>query len=103
MPYPRKISDDQRALLRQVALTRRYIAEIYRTLPSNKRLAREMGISRGGIEKILAQELAAHDAEQASKVMLNSVSRGTIHGENAPSWPPGLMEFTPNESANESS
>lgn len=63
MPYPRKVTADQRAMLRQVALTRRQCAEVYKTLPSNKQLAAELGVSRGCVEQILVQELATHDAQ----------------------------------------
>lgn len=68
MPYPRKVSAEQRALLRQVALTRRHVADVLKTLPTNDRLAREIGVSRGAIEQILAQELAAHDEERQNEV-----------------------------------
>lgn len=102
MPFPRKISDEQRALLREIALTRRYIADIYRTLPSNKRLAREMAVSRGAIEQILVQELAAYDEQQAGKLRLDSVSRETNHGENAAIWPPASTDNTQSVSAKES-
>lgn len=62
MPYPRKVTNEQRARLRRVALARRQCAEISKALPTNKSLALEMNVSRGAIEQILAQELAAHDA-----------------------------------------
>lgn len=103
MPFPRKISDEQRALLREIALTRRYIADIYRTLPSNKQLAREMGgVSRSAIEQIMVQELAAYDAEQSGMLRSDLVSRETNHGENAAIWPPASMDNTQSVSAKES-
>lgn len=68
MPYPRKVNAEQRAILRQIALTRRYVANVYKTLPSNEQLARDMGVSRGRIEQLLVLELAAHDKEQQSNV-----------------------------------
>lgn len=102
MPFPKRVSDEDRALLREIALTRRYIGEIYRTLPSNKQLAREFGVSRGAIEQILAKELAAYDEEQARKLRLDSVSRETIRAENVASWPRESMECTPNACDEES-
>jgi transcriptional regulator with XRE-family HTH domain len=66
MPFPRKVTSEQRARLRRVALARRHCAQVLRELPTNKQLAAEMGVSRAAIEQILAQERAAHDAAMAS-------------------------------------
>lgn len=89
MPYPRKVTPQQRALLRDVALTRRQVADVYKTLPTNKQLARDMGVSRGAIEQILQQELAANDAaveagvEKASDASTESILDSRITNASA--------------------
>lgn len=57
MPKPRKVTDEQRARLRDIALRRR-------ALETTKQLAYEMGVSKSCIEHIMLAELILHD-EQA--------------------------------------